>query len=195
MTRPFSYIVPVSSFGSVDEVWDLTGKALAKISDRPLNLGTQDATAPDPAEPPAASGASQQGKRELAWRDDGQGLSYLEQEQPPAPADGAAGGRGARAGAGGGGRGGGADQTAGGARGQATQRKDRLYQWLPPFEEKAAKVLFENNTRMNGLRYSPDMQMIFFRETAGSDGGQHPRSRREPDRAGATLHAGAVPHR
>ncbi len=92
MTRPFSYIVPVSNFGSVDEVWDLTGKALAKISDRPLNLGTQDATAPDPSEPPAAGGAGQQGKRELAWRDDGQGLSYLEQEQPPAPAEGAAAG-------------------------------------------------------------------------------------------------------
>jgi dipeptidyl aminopeptidase/acylaminoacyl peptidase len=29
-------------------------------------------------------------------------------------------------------------------------------------------VLFENNTRMNGLRYSPDMQTIFFRETAGT---------------------------
>jgi dipeptidyl aminopeptidase/acylaminoacyl peptidase len=167
MTRPFSYIVPVGNFGSVDEVWDLTGKALAKISDRPLNLGTQDATAPDPSEPPAG-GAAQQGKRELAWRDDGQGLSYLEQE--PAPADSGTGARGARAAGGGGGRGGAGagDQAAGAGRGQAAQRKDRLYQWLPPFEEKGAKVLFENNTRMNGLRYSPDMQTIFFRESAGS---------------------------
>ncbi len=168
MTRPFSYIVPAGNFGSVDEVWDLTGKALAKISDRPLNLGTADPTAPDPSEPPAAGGAAQTGKREVAWRDDGQGISYLEQEPPPAPAEGAAGARGARA-AGGGGRGaGGGDQAAGGARGQAPQRKDRLYQWLPPFEEKAAKVLYENNTRMNGVRYSPDMQMIFFRETSGT---------------------------
>jgi dipeptidyl aminopeptidase/acylaminoacyl peptidase len=160
MTRPFSYIVPVSNFGTIEEVWDVEGKALAKISDRPLNLGTADATAADPSEPPAPGG--QQGKREVAWREDGQGLTYLEQE--PAP-EGAAGARGARAGAAGGARGG--DQAAGG-RGQAPQRKDRLYQWLPPFEEKAAKVLFENNTRMNGLRFSPDMQTIFFRETSGT---------------------------
>jgi dipeptidyl aminopeptidase/acylaminoacyl peptidase len=164
MTKPFSYIVPVGNFGSIEEVWDLDGKALAKIVDRPLNLGTADPTAPDPSEPPAAGG--QQGKREIAWRDDGQGLTYLEQEPAPAGEAGAA----ARAGRGGaGGRGAGGDQAAGTGRGQAPQRKDRLYQWLPPFEEKGAKVIFENNTRMNGVRYSPDMKTIFFRETAGQN--------------------------
>ncbi|HEX7486412.1 MAG TPA: prolyl oligopeptidase family serine peptidase [Vicinamibacterales bacterium] len=163
ITRPFSYIVPVSNFGTIDEIWDLDGKALAKVSDRPLNLGTQDATAPDPSEPPAAGGANQQGKRDVAWRDDGQGLTYLEQDPPPAEG---AGGRGARAGGRGGA--GGGDQASGAGRGQAPQRKDRLYQWLPPFEEKGAKVLYENNTRMNGLRFSPDMQVIFFRETSGT---------------------------
>jgi dipeptidyl aminopeptidase/acylaminoacyl peptidase len=164
MTKPFSYIVPVSNFGSLDEVWDVEGKALAKIREAPLNLGTADATAADPGEPPAMG--NQQGKRELAWREDGQGLGYLEQEPAPeGAAGGAAGTRGARAGGGGGARGG--DQAAGG-RGAAPQRKDRLYQWLPPFEEKAAKVLYENGTRMTGVRYSPDMQMIFFRETSGA---------------------------
>jgi dipeptidyl aminopeptidase/acylaminoacyl peptidase len=162
MTKPFSYIVPVSNFGSVDEIWDADGKTIATVSDRPLDLGTRDATAVDPSEPPAP-GANQQGKREVAWRDDGQGLTYLEQD--PAPAAGAAGSRGARAG----GRGAaGGDQAAGAARGQGPQRKDRLYQWLPPFAEKGAKVLYENNTRMNGVRFSPDMQTIFFRETSGS---------------------------
>src|SRR6185436_8027870 len=39
MTKPFSYIVPQSSFGSIEEVWDSTGTALAKINERPLNLG------------------------------------------------------------------------------------------------------------------------------------------------------------
>ena len=49
MTKPFSYIVPVSNFGSIEEVWDLDGKALAKVTERPLNLGVQDDTpaAPD----------------------------------------------------------------------------------------------------------------------------------------------------
>jgi dipeptidyl aminopeptidase/acylaminoacyl peptidase len=165
MTKPFSYIVPVSNFGSVDEIWDADGKVLAQVSDRPLDLGTRDATATDPSEPPAPN-ANQQGKREVAWRDDGQGLTYLEQDPAPADGAGAAGGRGARAGGRGGA--GGGDQAAGAGRGQGPQRKDRLYQWLPPFEEKGAKVLFENSTRMNGVRFSPDMQLIFFRETSGT---------------------------
>jgi len=169
MTRPFSYIVPASNFGQVEEIWDLDGKVQAKVIDRPLNLGTQDATAPDPSEPPAGGRGAQTGKRELAWRADGQGITYLEQEPAPAGAAGTSG----RAGGGRAGRGGaaaGGDQAAGGARGAAApQRKDRLYQWLPPFADKGAKVLFENNTRMNGVRYSPDMQTIFFRETSGQN--------------------------
>jgi dipeptidyl aminopeptidase/acylaminoacyl peptidase len=169
MTKPFAYIVPVSNFGSVEEVWDLDGKVLTKLTDRPLNLGTQDATAPDPSEPPAAA-AAQNDKRELAWRADGQGLSYLEQEPAPAGAAGAA-GRGAGGGRAGAGRGGatGGDQAGATGRGSAPPRKDRLYQWLAPFADKGAKAIFENSTRMTGVRFSPDMQTIFFRETSGQN--------------------------
>ncbi|MGE5361072.1 MAG: prolyl oligopeptidase family serine peptidase [Bacteroidales bacterium] len=167
MTKPFSYIVPVGNFGSIEEIWDTDGKVLAKVTERKLDLGTQTDVAPDPGEPPAGRG-QEQGKRELAWREDGQGITYLEQEPAPAGEAGAAGRGTAGRGAAGGG------QTAGAARGpgrgpQAPARKDRLYQWLPPFEEKGAKVIFENNTRMTGVRYSPDMQTIFFRETSGQN--------------------------
>ena len=41
MTKPFSYIVPTSSFGQIEEVWDATGKALAKFTERAINLGVQ----------------------------------------------------------------------------------------------------------------------------------------------------------
>jgi len=34
MTKPFSYIVPQSSFGSIEEVWDAAGTALTKITER-----------------------------------------------------------------------------------------------------------------------------------------------------------------
>ncbi|MEI6669393.1 MAG: prolyl oligopeptidase family serine peptidase [Acidobacteriota bacterium] len=181
ITRQFSYIVPVSSFGQVEEIWDADGKVIAKVTDRPLDLGTQDATAPDPSEPATGRG-SQAGKREIAWRADNQGLTYLEQE--PAPAGGAAGsGRagGGRAGRGGAGAAASADQAGGGGRGQAAQRKDRLYQWAPPFAEKGAKAIFENSTRMNGVRYSTDMQIIFFRETAGQNTVEVAVNLKEPD--------------
>ena len=170
LTKPFSYIVPVSNFGSVDEIWDAQGKMLAKVSERPLNLGVQDDTAPPPdpqGGPDGRGGAAQQGKRELAWRQDGQGITYLEQEPAPpaAAADAGVAGRGAAPR--GAGRAGG-DQT-GSGRGQGPVRKDRLYQWLPPFGDTNAKVLFESNARMSNHRCSPDHQTVFFSERAGQD--------------------------
>ena len=167
MLKPFSYDVPVASFGQVEEVWDADGKMLTKLTDRAINLGVQDDSQP-PADPPAAGGgrggANQAGKRDIAWRSDGQGLTYLEQE--PAPA----GARGGRRGAGGGSAtaaAAGAEPEGRGAR--APERKDRLYQWSAPFDEASRKVIFESNTRMTGLRYSPDMKTIFFSERAGQN--------------------------
>ncbi len=193
MKKPFSYDVPVSSFGAIEEVWDRTGKALAKITERELNLGVQADTTPDPPDPtqpgaqPAAGGgggrgggaAADNGKRELSWRADGNGFTYLQLE--PAPA---APGRGA-------GRGGGtgpvsmnvttpagtntlsdADRAAlqgqggGGGRGgqQAPPRKDRLMHWTAPFGDADTKLIYENPTRMTGVRFSPDQQIVFFTE-------------------------------
>jgi hypothetical protein len=63
MVKPFSYVVPVGSFGSVDEVWDLDGKVMVELDKRPLNLGVQDDTQPppDPAAGPGGAQAQQQG--------------------------------------------------------------------------------------------------------------------------------------
>jgi dipeptidyl aminopeptidase/acylaminoacyl peptidase len=173
MVKPFSYVVPVSSFGSVDEVLDLDGKVMVELDKRPLNLGVQDDTQPppDPAAGPGDAQAQQQGRRELAWRADGQGLTFLEQEAPPPSAAGDPDtGGGAPAAPGGGtqattgGRGG-----RGGEGGQQARRPDRLYQWLPPFDKASLKALFENNTRMSGHRFSPDHQTLFFSERAGQN--------------------------
>ena len=165
MTKPFSYDVPVSSFGQIEEVWDADGKVLAKLTDRAINLGVQDDT--QPADPAAGFGGGRggnlPGKREFAWRPDGQGLTYLEQEPPPAGAGRA--GRGAGRGAGADDAAAGTEETGRGAR--AAERKDRLYQWVAPFDDAGRKVLFESNTRMNGLRFSPDMKTIFFSERSG----------------------------
>jgi dipeptidyl aminopeptidase/acylaminoacyl peptidase len=169
MTKPFSYIVPVSSFGQKEEVWDSTGKSLVELSSRPINLGVQPATA-DPQAAPGAGGGrggggAQNGKRELAWRPDGQGFTYLEQEPAPAPARGgnaAANDDAAAPARGGGGRGGG--RQGGGQAGPA--RPDRVYQWLAPFTDATKKVIYESQTRMTGHRFSEDMSMLFYRETA-----------------------------
>ena len=104
MVEPFSYDVPASSFGSIEEVWDLDGKVLTKLTERPINLGVQDDTQPPTPPDPAAAGGgrggnqNQTGKREIAWRADGQGLTYLEQEPGPQNAAGGPGARGNRGG-------------------------------------------------------------------------------------------------
>jgi dipeptidyl aminopeptidase/acylaminoacyl peptidase len=167
MTRPFSYDVPVSSFGSIEEIWDDQGTALAKVTDRPLNLGVQDDTQPvDPQAPPAGGGgrgAQQTGKREVAWRTDGQGLTYVEQEPAPANA------RGGRAPAAGDTAAADDEQPARGGRGQGPQRKDRVYQWVAPFGAADQKVIYENPSRLTGHRYSPDMTVLFFSERTGQN--------------------------
>ncbi len=191
MKKPFSYDVPVGSFGAIEEVWDAKGKALAKITEREINLGVQDTTPdpPDPTQPgtppqqpaPGAGrgggAANENGKREITWRPDGQGFTYLQLEPPPpAPARGgganAAGAGTQAAGAGApGAAGGGRAQAAGGGRGggganaQAPPRRDRLMHWVPPFGDTDTKLIYENPTRMTGVRFSPDGQIIFFSET------------------------------
>ncbi|HSL68706.1 MAG TPA: prolyl oligopeptidase family serine peptidase, partial [Longimicrobiales bacterium] len=93
----------------------------------------------------------------LMWRPDGQGLSYLQQEPAPQRDEAAED----------------QPQPAGG-RGRA-QRKDRVYQWLPPFDANSAKVIYESDTRISNVRYSEDAQILFITEgAAGGRGGGNP---------------------
>jgi dipeptidyl aminopeptidase/acylaminoacyl peptidase len=172
MVKPFSYDVPAGNFGSIEEIWDADGRMLTKLNDRPINLGVQDDTAPppDPAAPAGGRGGAQnqQGRRELAWRADRQGLTYLEQEPLPPGVTEPAAGRGGR----GAGRGAADDDSQADDeqnRPQGARRKDRVMQWLPPFEKDAAKVIFESTTRLSNHRFSPDMQTLFLSERAGQN--------------------------
>jgi len=200
VTKPFSFIVPYGSFGSIEEIWDGEGKALAKLNETNLNLGTGPAQGPNQGDDAAQGpGQNQQGKREIAWRTDGHGLTFLEQDAPPAPRE----GQGQQ-----GQQGDGADGAAtpnpptppvvappppptpptqgqqapqgarqgrggqggpGGPSGDALQRRDKVKQWLPPFGEGDVKVVYENSTRMTGHRFSPDMGIVFFSERTGQD--------------------------
>ena len=171
MVKPFSYDVPVGNFGSIEEVWDTAdGRMLAKVTDRPIDMGVQDDNAPPP-DPGAGGGRggaqNQQGRRELAWRTDNQGLTYLEQEPLPPGVTEAAAGRGRR---GGGRAAAAADDQSDDAEGQPrARRKDRVLQWMSPFEKDAAKVIFESDTRMSNHRFSPDMQTLFVSERTGQN--------------------------
>jgi dipeptidyl aminopeptidase/acylaminoacyl peptidase len=151
MEKPFSYIVPVANFAKTEEIWDHTGKMMAVLEKTPMNTGLR---GDDVAAPGASGGRDEQRHRQVAWREDGKGLTFLEQE--PAP-DSAA----ARGGAGG--AGGGMGQ---GAEGRA-RRKDRVMQWLPPFDSASLKVAYENDSQMSSHNWSPDYQTLFLSERQG----------------------------
>ena len=153
LRKPFSYIVPVSSFGSVEEIWDATGKVLAEVSKRSLREGTQ-ADSAERAEQETA-------RRNVSWRPDGQGLSYLQLEpaRPGASDDTAASPRAGQQG-----------QGQGQGQSQQPRRRDRVMQWLPPFDSASAKVVYEASTRIGELRYDDDARVIFVGEGTGGGG-------------------------
>src|SRR4029079_5049915 len=108
MVEPFSYLVPVSSFGSVQELWDATGKVITTLAKTPLREGERngDAAAADgrrrtrhAADAPTGRGGQQQpasdtGKRNIQWNPVGPGLVFM-QSVFSGNADGGRAGRGA----------------------------------------------------------------------------------------------------
>jgi dipeptidyl aminopeptidase/acylaminoacyl peptidase len=94
--KPFSYVTSFGGFGRAEEIWDLEGKAVAEISRRSLG-GTDDAEPGLPDFPDfdpsqdldrwleqqdeqRRAQERPEAKRSLAWRPDGNGLSFLQQE-------------------------------------------------------------------------------------------------------------------
>ena len=167
MLKPFSYIVPTGSFGGVEGLWSLEdGSVLAQLSERELNLGAPSDTTDDDDDD------SDPEKRNFAWRPDGQGLSFLQQE-PQEPGDSTQ-----------------ADSTqadstqtddAPRARGRPgadedeeqgsgrSRRKDRVMQWLPPFDSTSMTVVYESNSRLSGVQYSADTRALFLSEQQGQN--------------------------
>ncbi|HEY4303352.1 MAG TPA: prolyl oligopeptidase family serine peptidase [Gemmatimonadaceae bacterium] len=151
--KPYSYLVPVSNFGTVEQLWDANGKVVTELTHRALNDGQRNTS--DSAR--AAGGGrggigADTGKRDIRWNPVGAGLVYLEGEGA------AAGGNAGRGGAGRAGRGGAAPA------GAAANRKDRVIVWAPPFAASDAKQIFEANSRITSAEFSPDGQMLFVNE-------------------------------
>ncbi|MGQ0647932.1 MAG: prolyl oligopeptidase family serine peptidase [Gemmatimonadaceae bacterium] len=144
MQEPFSYIVPYGNFGQVEQVWDTEGTVVAELAKRPLRTGDSG----DGFGPPGA--AADSGARGFAWMPNGQGLSYLKQDPAPARAGG---------------------DTSDAPRGpNAARRKDKLYQWLPPFTKGSEKVLLESDNRIGGVLFSEDASLAFVAENTTGTG-------------------------
>ncbi|HEX6941348.1 MAG TPA: hypothetical protein VF128_00395, partial [Gemmatimonadaceae bacterium] len=79
MQKPFSYRVPVSSFGAVDQLWDNAGKVVADLGRTPLREGDSgDDDAPAGFGRGAAQSSADTGKRNIQWNPVGPGIVYLQ---------------------------------------------------------------------------------------------------------------------
>ena len=151
MTEPFSYLVPVSSFGSVQELWDATGKVITTLAKTPLREGERTGD----ADVPTGRGGQQQtasdtGKRNIQWNPVGPGLVFM-QSVFSANADGG------RAGRGGAGRGGQPQRP------QPTSV--RYMSWSPPFGASDTKVIADGSPRMTSVAYSADGKTMFVADS------------------------------
>ena len=149
MQKPFSYLVPVSSFGSHEELWSSDGRLVATLAKRPLR---ENETYGDD---PAAGGrpANDSARRAFAWTADG-GLAFLAQDPAPQRPRGAA-----------------APATDSadampGDSARAPRRKDRLYTWSAPFDAAGPKAIAESDNRIAGMVMSSDGKWALLSEIA-----------------------------
>jgi dipeptidyl aminopeptidase/acylaminoacyl peptidase len=144
MQKPFSYAVPVASFGRHEELWSSEGRVIATLTKRALreNDGSD-----------GAGGAPQDsGRRAFAWMPGG-GLAYLMQDPAPRRARGAAAAVPADS------------EAASGDSARGPRRKDRLYAWAAPFDSGTAKAITESDNRIAGFVFTTDAKWALLSES------------------------------
>ena len=150
MTEPFSYLVPVSSFGSVQELWDGTGRAIATLQTTLLREEGRGGF----GGPAAGAGAADTGKRNMQWNPVGAGLVYLQSVFPPPNGPDARPARGAPGAA---------------ARGGAPTRPQptsvHYMQWSPPYGPTDTTLIYEGGAQLSTVAWSADGRTMFVNDS------------------------------
>jgi dipeptidyl aminopeptidase/acylaminoacyl peptidase len=150
MRKPFSYIVQYNSFGTSEQIWDTDGKMLTELVNRPL----REVTGGDDDQGFGGGGnQNDPNPRNIGWLPNGAGLYFLQQDPAPPRAAGAP-----------------ADSNEGGTQRGGARRKDRLYQWSPPFDASSKKVLLESDNRMSAILFTNDAKAVFVAENPTGTG-------------------------
>lgn len=163
LDKPFSYIVPTSSFGTTEQLWDATGKSLLTIARRPLREGEPDSAAVAAVDTAAANAALMDSvmrdKNILGWNPLGPGMLVvirdLKADSIAAAAASARGGRGA-------GRGAGAQSGRGGQGGPPATGPSKLAIWMPPFGATDLKEVYASSGRIGSATFTPDGKTLFL---------------------------------
>ena len=139
MQKPFSYLVEYQNFGTLEEIWDASGKAIVEIANRPMRNG--DNALGDDASGPRTDTT----KRNVGWLPNGKGVYYL---QETASARGAQGDSAA-------------DDQQGGRGGRGAARRDHLFVWDAPFTAGTAKQIVQSSGRIGDVLWSDDAALVF----------------------------------
>ena len=138
LVEPFSYIVSYTSFPRELEVLDLEGAILSTISKTPLREGSSGGD----------RGAEGNQPREIAWRPDGKGLSFLWQEPRPEK-----------------------EEEEEESEEEESERMDRLMLLTPPFDLDQAQTLVTSLKRLSQISYALGTPHVFARLSGrGEDG-------------------------
>ena len=153
LQKPFSFIVPVRSFGRVEQIWDREGTVLAELDVTEMNTGLGDNR---PAAPGVAGIGGDSDRRQVAWRNDGQGLTFLQQEESDEEEDDTD-----------------SDESAG--------TPDHVMLWAPPFDEDSQYSLYSHDSGIQSYRFSADYGMVFFRTSRRGNVGEYAVDLSDPD--------------
>lgn len=146
MQKPFSYLVPVSSFGTEEQLWSVDGRKVATLARRPLRENTAVGGGDD------SRAATDSGRRAIAWHPAG-GLAFLMQDPAPRRARGASGNMDT-------------PDTTSGDSARGPRRKDRLYVWNEPFDSASARAIVESDHRAAGFVFTTDGKWVVLSENA-----------------------------
>ncbi len=167
MKDDLSYIVPVSSAGRTDEIWNDAGEALAEIDDSDVNEQVVDDNARGGGRGGrGGNGGNGDDKRGLRWRTDGQpGMVYLHREPRPDRGDD---GQDAT------------DEQEAETEEEPEPRKDRVMFWLPPFGEDDTELIYETEDQINSVSFDDSGRLMFLTRRDGSDETVHAVSLDDP---------------
>ena len=138
MKKPFSYIVPVYRFGSVEEIWNLDGEVVTELTQSEVNESV-----PDYEE------EKNYGRSEIQWRPDGEGLSMITEPWEEKDEDASD------------------EEEKQDEEDEKEKESFKVIQWLPPFGEEDQNVVYESDKEMESVSYAADSDVLFIMEESG----------------------------
>lgn len=145
MTEPFSYLVPVNNFGSVQELWDRQGKVVSTLATTPLREAQG-------GFPGAQAPTSDTVKRNIQWNPIGEGLIYLRSH---AATNGGSRPQGQR----------GPQQGNSNGAGQQTSGASEIILWRAPFGPNDTTTLYRGSAQLSSFAYSTDSSTLFVADS------------------------------